>query len=114
MHAETMVYRMSKGSSIDGMAGMYTLSRRASYSKIQLFRPLLRCRKEALKSLCEEVGLEWIEDETNASDCYSRNYIRKLIGHDPALQGLLHMHNTLSNARKTLNNSGQYMRIRRN
>lgn len=103
-----MVYRLSKGSSMDGLAGIYALSQRVAYSQIQIFRPLLQCRKEELRAVCLDAGLEWTEDGSNASLHCTRNYIRDLLSRDPALvQGLQHMYTTISNTRKTMIGAGK-------
>ena len=41
--AETVVYRMSKSSGVDGMGGMPPLSYWANYPDIGIARPLLAC-----------------------------------------------------------------------
>ena len=103
-----MVYRMSKGSSIDGMAGMYGLSRRLTYNQVQLARPVLNIRKEQLRAVCKEAGLEWVEDVTNMSPHFSRNFIRLNLRDDPELvQGFLHLHSTLETIRGELIRKGK-------
>ena len=108
-----MVYRMSKGSSIDGMAGMYATSKRLAYHHIQLARPLLQFRKEQLRTVCEEERLEWVEDITNMSPHFSRNFIRLLLCDDPQLvQGFLHFHDTLGTIRGELLKTGKHATYR--
>ena len=105
---ETMVYRMCKGSSIDGMAGIYTLTQRIAYPQVQILRPLLQCDKKDLTAVCQEAGLEWVEDPSNAFPYFSRNYIRQVLDKDPALrQGLRHMHGALANTRSQLTSTGE-------
>ena len=99
---------MGKGSSIDGMGGMYSLSRRLNYHHIQLARPLLNLRKEQLRGVCQEAGLDWVEDITNMSPHFSRNFIRLQLQDQPELvQGFLHLHNTLATIRGELGQRGK-------
>ena len=91
------------GSGVDGLAGMCEVSRRVAYPNIQLVRPLLACRKEQLRGMCEEEGVGWVEDPSNRELYYKRNYIRHVLENDPGLrEGLYHMHNTLVDANKSL------------
>lgn len=105
---ETMVYRMCKGSSIDGMAGMYVLSQRIAYPRVKILRPLLQCDKKDLTAVCQEAGLEWVEDSSNSFPYFSRNYIRQVLDKDPTLvQGLRHMHSALAHTRGRLTSTGE-------
>lgn len=99
---------MSKGSGIDGLAGMHEISHRVAYPGIQLVRPLLSCHKQHLVATCKEAGLEWVEDPSNRHSYCSRNYIRQLLNSDPALcQGLYHMHTTLTLTMEPLRRGGK-------
>jgi tRNA(Ile)-lysidine synthase TilS/MesJ len=104
---ETMVYRLGRGSSVDGLAGMYKLHRLVLFPEVQIMRPLLQCRKQQLQQVCHEAGLEWIEDSSNASTQFARNYIRHLLGQDPELtRGLHHMFTSLNQTRKAMTTAG--------
>ncbi len=99
---------MSKGSSIDGMVGMHALSRRLACNHILLARPLLNFRKEQLRTVCKEAGLEWVEDKTNMSPHFTRNFIRLRLREDPELvEGFLQLHNTLETVRDELSKKGE-------
>lgn len=101
------MYRLSRGSGIDGLAGMYVLSQWVDYPELQIFRPLLQCRKQALLDLCRNKQLEWLEDPTNMFPNFSRNYIRQLLTADPELVDKLQsMHMSLNRARKTVMSRG--------
>lgn len=103
-----MVYRLGFGSGVDGLAGMYMLSRRVAHPQIRLFRPLLQCRKEELRVVCKEAGLEWVEDSSNTSPYFTRNYIRQLLSDDPALtRGLEHMFISISRTRNAMTSAGE-------
>ena len=58
-----------KGTGIAGLRGM--LPRQG-----KIVRPLLFAKKEELLAFAKENNLEWVEDSSNVSDKYSRNYIR--------------------------------------
>lgn len=94
---------------MDGMAGMYVLSQRVAYPHIQIFRPLLQCRKDELREVCKEAGLEWVEDNSNTSLHFTRNYIRRLLEDDPAglTEGLRHMLASIRQTRKAMINEGR-------
>ncbi len=66
---ETMLMNFFKGTGIAGLRGMLPLQGR-------LARPLLFAKKQELRDFAEENKLEWVEDSSNASDKYSRNYFR--------------------------------------
>lgn len=90
------------------MAGTYVLSQRIAYPQVQILRPLLQCDKKDLTAVCEEAGLEWVEDPSNSFPYFSRNYIRQVLDKDPGLvQGLSHMHDTLAHTRRQLTSTGE-------
>lgn len=100
-----MVYRMAQGSGLDGLACIHELSKRVSYPQVQIIRPLLQCHKEELRAVCREAGLQWIEDESNFTLQFTRNYIRHILSQDPTLkQGLEHMYVSINQTRKAMTN----------
>lgn len=99
---------MSRGSSIDGMAGMDLVSRRIPYPHIRIVRPLLECHKKQLIAVCSEARLEWVEDATNSVPNCARNCIRLMLREEqPLLQGLNHLHTTFSHIRAAINKEGE-------
>jgi tRNA(Ile)-lysidine synthase len=66
---ETMLMYFFRGTGIQGLKGM--LPKQGS-----VIRPLLFAIRAAIKEFAEEQALNWVEDSSNASDKYSRNYIR--------------------------------------
>ena len=66
---ETVLMNFFKGTGITGMRGMLPKTGR-------LIRPLLFAEKRELLQLAKEHNLAYREDSSNASDKYSRNYIR--------------------------------------
>jgi tRNA(Ile)-lysidine synthase len=69
---ETLLMNFFKGTGIAGLRGILPKNK-------QLIRPLLFAKKEALLSYAKENKLDWIEDSSNESDKYSRNYFRHQI-----------------------------------
>lgn len=76
--AETLLLHLFRGSGSKGLCGMKTYSTQVvSGTPMKIFRPLLAMDKEMLLSIAmEEIG-RFCHDETNDSDCYTRNYIRR-------------------------------------
>jgi tRNA(Ile)-lysidine synthase len=74
---ETILYRLASSPSRRALLGMRP--REGS-----VVRPLLGFTREETARYCTERGLDWREDETNASDAYARNRIRA--GLVPALR----------------------------
>ena len=61
---ETFFLRLARGSGVDGLAAMAPNSRRAG---IDILRPLLSFRKDALEATCVAAGQGWVEDPSNGS-----------------------------------------------
>lgn len=66
---ETLLMNFFKGTGIAGLRGI--LPRQGN-----IVRPLLFAEKEILKKFAEQHGLSWVEDSSNATDKYTRNYFR--------------------------------------
>ena len=66
---ETMLMNLFKGTGIQGLRGM--LPRQG-----KIVRPLLIFGKQELVEFATGNQLKWVEDSSNESDKYSRNYIR--------------------------------------
>ncbi|MEO6313904.1 MAG: tRNA lysidine(34) synthetase TilS [Chitinophagaceae bacterium] len=66
---ETMLMNFFKGTGIAGLRGIL-----AKQGKI--VRPLLFAKKEEIKAFAEAHKLDWVEDSSNQSDKYARNYFR--------------------------------------
>lgn len=78
-NAETLLFNLTRGSSINGAAGIPPV--RGRY-----IRPLIYCTRGEIEQYCADNGLEYVTDSTNLSDGYTRNKIRhKVI---PALREL--------------------------
>ena len=77
--AETVLLQLLRGTGIKGVAAMPAL-RALPGTKVSLFRPLLEYPRAMLLEHAKHAGLEWIEDESNASTAFDRNYLRHEIG----------------------------------
>jgi tRNA(Ile)-lysidine synthase len=73
--AETVLLQLLRGTGLKGVAAMPAM-RALPGSKVHLYRPLLSLSREALVARARARGLEWIEDESNDSTRYDRNYLR--------------------------------------
>ncbi|MGC4010706.1 MAG: tRNA lysidine(34) synthetase TilS [Pseudomonas sp.] len=74
--AETVLFRMFRGAGVRGLSGM-AASRPLGAG--QLLRPLLDFTRQALEAYARQHGLSWVEDPSNSSDDYDRNYLRNRI-----------------------------------
>ena len=73
--AETFLFRLSKGSGLDGLACM---SEKTSFAQnLQIIRPLLNSSKMELIDYCKEHNLPFIEDPTNKKADYARPRLRE-------------------------------------
>ena len=71
--AETVLLNLLRGAGPRGASGMPA---RASVHGRVVWRPLLEVPREAIVAYAHDKALEWIEDESNASDAFSRNFLR--------------------------------------
>ncbi len=72
-HIETIMMNFFRGTGINGLQGI--LPKDLGFG-MQIIRPLLFARKEALISFAEENKLQWREDSSNDTNKYTRNYVR--------------------------------------
>lgn len=75
--AETVLMNLLRGTGLRGASGMRAESR--SHGKT-LLRPLLEWPRAAILAYAREHRLEWIEDESNADESLTRNFIRRSVG----------------------------------
>ena len=71
--AETVLMNLLRGAGPRGARGM---SKTGKFDGRVLLRPLLDVRREAIFVYAREHGLDWVEDESNAADAFTRNFIR--------------------------------------
>lgn len=76
---ETVLLQLFRGSGLRGLAGM---PQKIAFSKGYLLRPLLNVSKEIINDYALENKLAWIEDVSNQSTIYDRNFLRlRIIPH---------------------------------
>jgi len=71
--AETVLMSLLRGAGPRGASGMRA---RARFDGRLLMRPLLDLPREAIVAYAREQGLRWVDDESNATEAYARNFIR--------------------------------------
>lgn len=74
--AETVFLQLIRGAGLRGIAAMPRLQR---FAEGWLLRPLLDYDREALLCYARQHELQWIEDESNSSMAFDRNYLRQHI-----------------------------------
>ncbi len=72
--AETVLYRLCQGHGPKGLSGMP--SAREFADQRCLHRPFLSISRTVLETYAKTYELKWIEDESNADQRWSRNYLR--------------------------------------
>lgn len=73
---ETVLFRLFRGTGINGMTGMSPTHKFNHYS---LHRPLLSVSQTEIKDYVKQHQLVYIEDPSNQDNRYKRNHIRNLI-----------------------------------
>ncbi|MBQ7751664.1 MAG: tRNA lysidine(34) synthetase TilS [Clostridia bacterium] len=68
-NAETILFNFMRGSSLSGLCGI-------PYMRDNIIRPLLDIKKADIISYCKENGYDFVTDETNFREIYTRNKIR--------------------------------------
>ncbi|MDQ0348517.1 tRNA lysidine(34) synthetase TilS [Ancylobacter vacuolatus] len=74
--AETVLFRLMRGSGIGGLAG---IPAERSLGKITLLRPLLGRPKAELVALCQAAGIAFAEDPSNSNPRFARVRLRALL-----------------------------------
>ncbi|MBL6819811.1 MAG: tRNA lysidine(34) synthetase TilS [SAR86 cluster bacterium] len=74
--AETILFRLFRGTGIKGLSGMKRVS---EYEGITYIRPLMALSKDEILSRLSEINQEFILDKTNIESNYSRNYLRNKV-----------------------------------
>jgi tRNA(Ile)-lysidine synthase len=71
--AETLLFRLGRGSGLDGLASMPLVS---ASGGVRLIRPLLDSSKKNLESWLKEIGQDWVRDPSNFNTHYMRPWLR--------------------------------------
>jgi tRNA(Ile)-lysidine synthase len=82
--AETVLLQMLRGAGLKGLAGMPVVREAAARSsptaaEAKLLRPLLAVPRADIEAWARALGLSWVEDESNASLRFDRNYLRRRV-----------------------------------
>jgi tRNA(Ile)-lysidine synthase len=75
--AETVLMNLLRGAGPRGASGM---PRESRFRGKTLLRPLLDTPREAIAAYARHHGLEWIDDESNADQALTRNFVRRSVG----------------------------------
>lgn len=75
--AETVLFNLLRGTGLAGASGMPVAGR---LGRKMLLRPLLAVPRESILAYARARGLSWIEDESNAEEALTRNFIRRRVG----------------------------------
>src|SRR5258706_9734184 len=75
--AETVLMNLLRGTGLRGASGMPARSRLGDKT---LLRPLLGVSRKEILAYARAHELEWIEDESNADESLTRNFIRRRVG----------------------------------
>jgi tRNA(Ile)-lysidine synthase len=73
--AETLLFRLGRGSGLDGLAAMAAIAERDG---VRLLRPLLDLPKARLVATLQAAGQPWVEDPSNRDERYARVRLRAL------------------------------------
>lgn len=82
---ETLLLNMTRGTSVKGMCSIPPI-------RGNIIRPLIDCTRADIEQYCAENSIEFITDETNFDDVYSRNRVRLNVIHElkklnPSVEG---------------------------
>ena len=87
--AETVLFRLLRGSGVAGLAGMVARTRRGA---VEIARPLLGLAKAELVAFCDARGLGYVSDPSNDNPRFARARLRRLMAEEgldaPALARL--------------------------
>lgn len=73
--AETLLFRLAKGSGLDGLGGIQ--EKRAYNKTLTLLRPLLGVPKADLLAYCAAHNISYVSDPSNEKDMFARVRLRK-------------------------------------
>ncbi len=73
---ETVLLQLFRGSGLRGLSGM---PERQAFGSGVMFRPLLNTSKQAICDYAAAHQLSWVEDPSNQSNDYDRNFLRNAV-----------------------------------
>ena len=100
---------MTRGYEFYKLGGMYSQKVFADFPRVNILRPLLEVRMAALQEVCQNEGVEWIED---LSFNLARNNIRMVLRENEELvPGIIGLMKTCEEARRHLKQQGITMYV---
>ncbi len=75
--AETVLMNLLRGTGLKGARGMLPES---GYRGKILWRPLLELSRDEIVAYARAHALDWVEDESNTNEAFTRNFIRRRVG----------------------------------
>jgi tRNA(Ile)-lysidine synthase len=76
--AETVLMNLLRGAGARGASGMPARSTLGTGTTV--LRPLLELSRKKIQAYASEQRLEWIYDESNADESFTRNFVRRRLG----------------------------------
>lgn len=76
--AETILFRLAKGSGLDGLGGMATRTAWPGYA-VDIIRPFLDTGRDDIVSFCHDFGVPYVNDPSNVNEDYARPRLRKVM-----------------------------------
>lgn len=73
---ETVLLQLFRGGGLPGLSGM---PERMAFGRGVMLRPLLNVAKTAISDYAVAHGLSWVDDPSNLSDDYDRNFLRNTV-----------------------------------
>lgn len=73
---ETVLFRLLRGTGLNGLNGMAMLSKQAHY---QVYRPMLNVDRSTIETYITNHQLTHVNDPSNQQNHYSRNYLRNQV-----------------------------------
>jgi len=74
--AETVLFRMLRGSGLAGLAGIHPVTTQGGAGPLVLIRPMLDVTRREVEEHLHERGIGWREDQSNQDLRFARNRIR--------------------------------------
>lgn len=71
--AETVLFRLFRGTGLRGLVGIPATR---AFAGGTLIRPLMALTRAKIEKIAREKGIDWVEDESNQTDRFDRNFIR--------------------------------------
>ena len=75
--AETVLMNLLRGAGVRGASGMAPLAR---FEGKMIARPLLEVNRHSIEEYARVHELEWVDDESNADETLTRNFVRRRLG----------------------------------